>query len=552
VIGEAGKRSAGAGAGAPPSRGGGPAANASAGLAQIARGSVLNLAGTVILGLSTVALTVVVTRWFTRPQAGAFFAATSLFLVLAAIAGLGASSGLVFFAARLRSVGEERRFPILLRAAVVPVATCSALAGVSLLVFAGPLARVLLDSSGAGGSADPGKLADALRALAVALPFAALTDAFLGASRGYHDMLATTVVDRIGRGCLQLVGVVVAAIAGTAALLAPLWALAYIPAAVGAWTWLRRIRIRSAATEGRRVESTSRVHANFVAARANAAGFWAYTAPRALATIAQRVIQRLDIVLVGVIRGPVEAAVYTAATRFLVVGQFVDTAVGMAAQPQFSRLFALRDRAAARAVYRATTGWVMILTWPLFLLAIVFGPELLNVFGHSYGAGTTVMAMLSFAMLVGSLCGQGDIVLTTTGRSGLSLANGLLAVVVNVALDLTLIPHYGITGAAIGWGAAILVSAVVPLAQVARIEGLHPFGPEALTASLLSLTSFGLIPLLVRTALGGGAAAALIAVVMGCVTFAAGLWRWRGPLALSGMLRRGEPPRPRAPQVPCR
>ena len=374
-----------------------------------------------------------------------------------------------------------------------------------------------------------------MRALALALPFAALTDTFLGATRGYHDMRPTVAVDRIGRGGLQLIAVVVAAAAGTAALLAPLWALAYVPAGVAAWAWLRRIRIRSATTEDQRVDSAARAHANSVLARANASGFWAYTAPRAIATIAQRVIQRLDIVLVGAIRGPVEAAVYTAATRFLVVGQFVDTAVGMAAQPQFSRVFALHDRDAARAAYRATTGWVMILTWPLLLMTIVFGPELLKLFGHAYDAGTSVMAILSCAMLVATVCGQVDIVLITTGRSGLSLANGLLAVGVNVALDLMLIPSHGITGAAIGWAAAILVSSLVPLVQVARIEGLHPFGPGALTASVLSVTSFGLISLLVRAALGGGATATLFALGIGCVTFGAGLWRWRRPLALSGM-----------------
>ena len=53
------------------------------------------------------------------------------------------------------------------------------------------------------------------------------------------------VVDRIGRSGLQLLGVLIAALTGTAALLAPLWALPYVPASVLAWVWFHRVRQRA-------------------------------------------------------------------------------------------------------------------------------------------------------------------------------------------------------------------------------------------------------------------------------------------------------------------
>ena len=87
-------------------------------------------------------------------------------------------------------------------------------------------------------------MADSLRVLALAVPFAALTDTLLGAARGYRDMRPTVVVDRVGRAACQLLGVLIAVSAGSVALLAPLWAVAYVPAAGVAWYWLRRIRHR--------------------------------------------------------------------------------------------------------------------------------------------------------------------------------------------------------------------------------------------------------------------------------------------------------------------
>src|SRR5262249_58228362 len=111
-------------------------------------------------------------------------------------------------------------------------------------------------------------------------------------------------------------------------------------------------------------------------------------------------LRRMDVVLAATIRGPAAAAVYTAATRFLVVGQLGNMAISMAAQPRFTELFALCDRRSANVVYQVTTAWLVLLTWPLYLLAIVYGPEVLSVFCHFYRAGADVILILGVTLLL--------------------------------------------------------------------------------------------------------------------------------------------------------
>ena len=542
----------------------GPAREAGTGnrrLAEVARGGTMNLAGAAVSAVATVGVTVLVTREFSKPVAGAFFTATSLFLVVEAVASLGAYNGAVYFVARLRSLGEESRIPAILRAAIVPVVAASVAAAATLLLIGNLVARGLLGGHLGHGAAGPAAVAHALRVLALTLPFAALLDTFLGATRGYRDMRPTVVIERLGRSAVQLLGVLVAVATGSAALLAPLWAVPYVPAAVAAWFWLRHIRRtsgtrRAAAkaipyaippelaallelatpmppTQAWRPTAGGRLASRRLA-NANPRGFWRFTAPRALAALAQITIQRIDIVLVAIMRGPAEAAVYTAATRFLVAGQLGNAAISMAAQPRITELFALGDRRGANVVYQATTGWLILLTWPLYLLAVIYGPLVLTIFGHTYRAGGTVMVILGLTMLLATACGQVDMVLTTAGRSSWSLANGLLAVSVNVGLDLFLIPRYGITGAAIGWAAAIALTNLLPLAQVASVVKLHPLGRGSMIAAGLSALSFAAIPLAVNEALGG-VVALLMAVAAGCAVQAAGLWWFRGTLRLSVM-----------------
>jgi O-antigen/teichoic acid export membrane protein len=193
------------------------------------------------------------------------------------------------------------------------------------------------------------------------------------------------------------------------------------------------------------------------------------------------------------------------------------------------------DRRSANVVYQVTTGWLVLLTWPLYLLAVVYGPEVLAIFGRSYKAGDAVMVILGLAMLLATACGQVDMVLITTGRSTWSLANGLMAVGVNVAVDLALIPKYGITGAAIGWAVAIAVSNLVPLAQLAAFVRLQPFGRGTLAACALSTLSFCVIPLGARAVLGHGAVSLLAGVTVGCLVQVAGMFLLRGTLRLSAM-----------------
>jgi O-antigen/teichoic acid export membrane protein len=523
-------------------------------LAEIARGSSLNLMGAAVAAVAILGVTVLVTRVFSTPVAGAFFSATSLFLIVESVASLGAYTGAVYFIARLRLLGQEGLINAILRAAIIPVVVASVTGAAALLIFAGPIASVLSGGRLESGGASPSAVATALRALAITLPFAAMLDTLLGASRGYRDMRPSVVIDKLARSVAQLAGVAIAVAAGSAALLAPLWAVPYIPAAAAAWIWLRRVRrsrpslhaippevaallalatpVRADGTKLGPGES----NADERLADANPRGFWRFTTPRAIATLAQITIQRIDIVLVAIIRGPRDAAIYTAATRFLVAGQFGNAAISQAAQPRFTELFAVGNRREANLVYQATTAWLVLLTWPLYSLALVYGPQFLSIFGRSYNAGVTVMVILAITQLVAAACGQVDMVLITTGRSSWSLANGLLAMVVNVSIDLLLIPRYGITGAAIGWAAAIGAANLMPLLQLAFSSfRLHPFGRDSLLACALCGVSFLAVPLGLRYLLGNGVVSIAAGVAAGTLLLACGLWRFREPLQLSVM-----------------
>lgn len=481
-------------------------------LVGLARGGALSLAGAVVSAGANLVLTVLITHGLSRSRAGEFFAVTSVFLTAEVLCRLGADVGLVYFFARWRALGRVDLLRSGLRSALTWVLTVSVLVGIALWVWADPIARLV--RSGRDG---PG----VLRLLAVLLPGVVAYDLCLGATRGFARMRPTVFIDRIGRPVLQLVLVAVVLALGWRGGVGVAWSVPYVACVVAGVFAVRALPWSRPAGA---VPAVIRAGGGLSPGRE----FWTFTGPRAVAGVAQVLLQRLDIILVAALRGPAEAAVYTAATRFLVVGQFVNQAFAAPAQPRLSALLAVGDRAGAEQVYRASTAWLVATTWPLYCVIGVLAPSYLRAFGSGYADGLPVVYLLCAAMLVASMVGFVDVVLLMAGRTRWNLATTVSALALNVGLDLLLIPHLGIVGAAVGWCAAILATNVVPLVIIARTVRISPFGRGAAVIAVLAPVCFVGVPLL------GGALFAhdgsadhqlgrLVGVVVGLAAYVAAL-----------------------------
>ncbi len=265
--------------------------------------------------------------------------------------------------------------------------------------------------------------------------------------------------------------------------------------------------------------------------------FWKFTGPRAIGQVAQVGIQRVDIVLVALWLSPAEAAIYAAATRFLVFGQLAAQSISLAIQPQISSLAARGETDSLQHLYRTSTAWIILATWPFYLTFLVHAEWLMQIFGPSYSSGALILRVLSAAMLFATACGAVDAVLVMAGRSGLTMINAWVALAANLGLNFWLIPRMGILGAALAWVAAIFATNVVPLIQVRVTLGVHPVGRITVLAVVVAGVLFGAVPWGVAAA-GGGLPGAIICAALGGLVYLGLVWRWRDPLGMSGLLRR--------------
>jgi O-antigen/teichoic acid export membrane protein len=366
------------------------------------------------------------------------------------------------------------------------------------------------------------------------LPVSAAYAVVLAVTRGFGTMVPGVIIDKLGRAAAQpifVLAVVITGLSGAALSLA--WALPFALGLMAALIWMGHLlRAHSGeADPGSAERAAGRGRAVFIE-------FWMFAGPRGLASMFAVIILWLDTLLIGALGSTAQAGMYAAATRFLAFGQFIGVAIIQVVGPKLSEVLAAHDLGRARIVYSTATWWLMALAWPLYLTMIVLAPSLLSFFGPAYQQADTVLVILGASMLVATLVGPVDMVLLMAGKSSWNLLNTIAAIVANVTLNLILIPRYGMTGAAVAWSASILLNNLLPLVQVWRLIGLHPFGAGSIAVAVSAVLCFGGVGVAAAQLLGQGVSALVVTALVGGGLYAVALWRFRGVLHLS-VLRPG-------------
>lgn len=501
------------------STGGSPSRSAIGG---IARSGSANLLAAGVGSVANLIIVVVVTRGWPPALAGSFFAVTSVFLVTLSLAELGVDQGFVRFTARNLALGRPQVNRRILRSGFLAVAAVSVIVASAGVLSAGFIGRLVADD-------DTWRSAGLMmQILLMALPVAACYDLLLAKTRGSAFMRPTILVERILRPTLQVVLLIAVTAAGPAdpALLASAWAAPYLVGLLVTLVWVRRLpRVEQPA-------SSSPADPGVISE------FWRFTAPRGVARFFQVGLQRADIAIVAAIAGPAAGAVYTAATRFLVVGQVATQALQQVSEPHIARLIALQEQSAVRAVYHQLTLWSIALTWPLYLVVAAFAEPLLELlFGGDYRAGGLSLSILALTMLFSTAMGPVDVLLLMAGRSGLSLINTGVALAIDVVGCLLLVPVLGIEGAAIAWAAAIVSRNLLGMFQVSRHLHITPFTARSAVMGLVCIVLFGVLPALAGMIFNGPMAAAGAALV-GLLTYLLVVRHEAESLALAELTRR--------------
>lgn len=172
-------------------------------------------------------------------------------------------------------------------------------------------------------------------------------------------------------------------------------------------------------------------------------------------------LQNVDVLVVSTFLTPHDVGVYFAAAKTMSLIMFVHYAVGSAVANRFSALNARGDREGLERFVRDAVNWTF---WPSLAAAAVIlllGQPLLWLFGPEFTSGYPVMIILVIGFLFRSAMGPSEFLLNMLGQQTACAVVLVFTAILNIALNLLLVPWLGLVGAATATSTSLAITALL-------------------------------------------------------------------------------------------
>lgn len=188
-------------------------------------------------------------------------------------------------------------------------------------------------------------------------------------------------------------------------------------------------------------------------------------------------VSRTDLIMLGAMKGARDAGVYAVASRAAELIPFFMTAATTSIAPKIAKLHYAGEDQLLQRMLTGTARRVLLVSTPLALLLIfAANPLLYYLYGTQYIDGAIVLQILAFAQLFVVLGGPLGTILDMTGREQLNVKTMAVTVLVNIILNLALIPRFGAQGAAIATCVSMILARSFLWYLVRSRFGLRPSG----------------------------------------------------------------------------
>lgn len=165
-------------------------------------------------------------------------------------------------------------------------------------------------------------------------------------------------------------------------------------------------------------------------------------------TIIAVVYLRTSVIVLNLIKGPVDTGIYSSAFKFIEGGILIPQSLSLALFPLSSRLF-ISDKNNLKKVYLKGLLVLFLCSLPLSLI-FIFAPKLLITlsFGSKYLQAAEIFPLLGIALILFFLNSLAGNIIQNSNKVKSFIPYLFLNLIIEVVLCLILIPKYSITGSA--------------------------------------------------------------------------------------------------------
>ncbi len=443
-------------------------------LRLLAKSSALILISTIVAKLLSYLYRVAIARTLGPAEYGLFSLALVISSLFITFSSLGLNEGLLRYIPLYRGKKEAAKLTRLIRSSFLILTLASVCAGALLFIFARPIALSFFHNQ---------DLVIYLRFFSILIPLTTISNGLIYTLRAFEKMQVYALLNFIIPNITRVIFLAAFLFIGwkSGAIIASSLIAAGI-VFLGAYLACKHLVIRLLKKSN--AQSNPRIlHEVLV-----------YSWSAFLVIISAELLYWTDTFVIGYFKDATAVGYYNAALPIAALLTTIPMLFISLYFPLIVKAYARKNMIFIRELSKQVIKWILMLTIPLALLIIAFPNAFITIlFGADYLAAKTSLQLLTVGAVfvsIGIIAGN---LISMMGKPRILLAHISIGLLVNVVLDILLVPRYGISGAAF---ATMLVNILLMFSyfvQVKRQLGMFPFRrklllvPVAAGAALLIL-----------------------------------------------------------------
>lgn len=203
---------------------------------------------------------------------------------------------------------------------------------------------------------------------------------------------------------------------------------------------------------------------------------FAFVAPLLISDMVWPLAQASAALLLGYFQTLDQVALFRVVMPLATLNLVVMRTYTMLYTPTAARLFAKNDYREINELYWRTAAWLAVLSFPIFALTFSAArPLTVWLYGAQYEAAAGILPWLAIGQYVVIALGFNILTQKVVGRTRSVMVNSLMAAALCILLNVALIPRFGAFGAAIGTAATAIVHAVLQQISLRRVPDMSSF-----------------------------------------------------------------------------
>ena len=186
-------------------------------------------------------------------------------------------------------------------------------------------------------------------------------------------------------------------------------------------------------------------------------------------------MQSTDILFISAYDTFESVAYYSIAVKLATVTALALISVNIVIAPKIASTHNEKNFSELKLILKKATRINVLISLPIIILLLCFSEYILSMFGTNYIFAKNALWILLFAQFFNSITGPSALYLNMTGRQKKLNVILLLSLIINIVLNILLVPNYGMLGAAIATTTSFVLSKVFASALVFYLDNVKTF-----------------------------------------------------------------------------